>query len=339
MMKRSADEILNELNPLKSSKKYNDRWNEFMNFSNINQDNEPNEESFLTYFDNLKHQKNLASSTMWSIYSMLNHKMQMVYGQKLQKYPRLTALLKSYEANYVRKTAKVFSKEDFNRFLKDAPDEGEFVHIKAGIVIAFCGGLRCADLLSLMCEDFEFNQLTGMWINYSVSKNRGELIRNKFNVPLEYCSYLQAYDEKLADCGVGNGRVFKTFRLKKDGTGYYINQPMGIHLISKFPTKMAEFLKLKDSKLYTGHSIRRSSANVLAEAGTTTEVLQKNFNWKNQATCSKYTDRTDSAKLKISKIFGTKYDSLDENKSTETPVTKTEKSVELNNCQNVIINL
>ena len=61
---------------------------------------------------------------------MVNHKYQTLYGHKLQNFPRVTLLLKKIEAAYKRKTALVFIKEQIMRFLNDAPDDGEYVHIK-----------------------------------------------------------------------------------------------------------------------------------------------------------------------------------------------------------------
>ena len=127
---------------------------------------------------------------------MLNNKMQLLFGEKLQIHPRLTILLKSYEAGYVRKTAGQFSKEQIMSFLENAPDEDEFIHIKAAVVLSYFGGLRCADLISITCDDMEFNETTGMWVTYVVSKQKGEQIQNKFNVPLEYCKYIERYDHR-----------------------------------------------------------------------------------------------------------------------------------------------
>ena len=44
------------------------------------------------------------------------------------------------------------------KFLSDDPNDGEYMHMKAGIVIAYFGGLRCADLVALNCKDLEFNE-------------------------------------------------------------------------------------------------------------------------------------------------------------------------------------
>lgn len=207
-MKRSANEILAGVNPVKSSKRYDTTWNQFKEF--INKEDEPGEDDFIQYFDHLKQTKGYASSSIWSFYSMINHKFQMLYGKKLQKFPRITHLLKSYEVGYERISSNFFSKEQLLTFLETAPNTGEFIHIKAAVVIGYCGGLRSADLININVEDCEFNETTGVWISYTVSKQRGEKIVNKFNVPLDYCEYLEKHDNELFRCSANKGRLFKS---------------------------------------------------------------------------------------------------------------------------------
>jgi len=332
-MKRSAREILEQANPINSTKRYDYHWKQFCNFCKLSE-GKPNEEDFLQYFDFLKNERQYASSTLWSIYSMLNYKLQLLFGEKIQQYPRITLLLKSFEAGYVRKTANTFSKEQILEFLKEAPNDDEFVYMKAAVVIAWCGGLRCADLVEIVVSDCEFDETTGMWITYKVSKQKGERKSNTFNVPLELCEFLERHDNALHRSNASNGRIFKTFRKNKNGTWYYKNQPMGKHTLAKVCTKMAEFLKLENPKSYTGHSMRRSSANLIAEAGASSEVMKKHFNWKNEATCSKYVDSTKSAKLQISKMFVS-----DETLTTHLSEKGEKQNIlKFENCQNVVVN-
>ena len=228
-MKRSVDDILNEMTPLKSTEKYNKAWQQFVDYVELN-DRKPNEDDFMQFFDYLKNTKKMASSTIWSKYSMINNKYQILFGGKLQSFPRITILLKSYEAGYVRKTASIFNKSQIFNFLENAPNTGEFIHIKVAVLVCYYGGLRCADLVNINNDDFEFNEVSGMWINYNVSKQKGEVIKNKFNIPLEFCQYLENYDHALADCSASEGRLMKCFRRHQDGSGYYTKQPMGVHL-------------------------------------------------------------------------------------------------------------
>lgn len=330
-MKRSAQNIIQELRPVKSAKRYDTAWKDFIEYSKLD-DQIPSEEHFIEYFDHLRNTKQYASSTMWSVYSMLNTNFQLMSGKKLQIFPRLQILLKSYEAGYKRKTANVFTKAQIDQFLENAPDIGEFVHIKAAVVLCYFGGLRCADLVNIETDNFEFSETTGMWVTYVISKQRGESINNRFNVPLNYCQYLEKYDHELARCGKSDGRLMKTFRKNKQGDGYYTSQPMGIHLLRKMTIKVAEFLKLPDAERYTGHALRRSSANSLAEAGVSTTLMKKHFNWKSEATALKYVDNTNESKIAISKAFESTGPHNEGKNCNEA------KILNLTNCQNVVIN-
>ena len=94
MTKRSAKDIMQTLTPNKSGNRYDAAWNDFMNYLSKNE--RPVEDDYIEYFDYMKNVKKYASSSIWSYYSMLNNKHQILYGEKLQKYPRITMLLKSY---------------------------------------------------------------------------------------------------------------------------------------------------------------------------------------------------------------------------------------------------
>lgn len=334
-MKRTADSILTNLNPIKSAQRYETNWKQFLEHAKL-QDQKPEESHFIEYFDYLKNTKGLASSSLWAMYSMLNNKHQLTYGTKLQAlYPRLTLLLKRYEAGYVRKTAGVLTKEQIIEFLQNAPNEKEFVHIKAAVVVGFCGGLRCADLVSINSHDCEFNETTGLWITYSVSKQRGEQFNSKFNIPLEFCQYVETYDKALDESQASEGRMFKTFRVRKNGTCYYTKQPMGVHLLRGMTVKVATYLKLPNPERYTGHTLRRSSANALADAGVSTTQLKKHFNWRSEATALKYVENTDSTRLAISDKMRPSTSSS--SKLITSEAAPTSKVLNLSNCQNIII--
>ena len=54
-------------------------------------------------------------------------------------------------------------------------------------------------------------------------------------------------------------------------------QNIGHNTVSNIPNKVAKFLKLENPELYTGHSLRRSSAAMLAKSGR--DILSLNH-WK-----------------------------------------------------------
>ena len=169
-----------------------------------------------------------------------------------------------------------------------------------------------------------------MWITYTVSKQKGEVIKNKFNIPLDYCRFIEIYDNELSRCGVGNGRMFKTYRERKDSSWYFTKQPMGMHTLRKISFYVAEYLQLPEPEKYTGHCLRRSAANKLAEENTSSVAMKQHFNWKSENTAMKYLENTNAAKLEMSKRMGNGVTTTEE---------KTSNVYNLSNCSNVVINL
>ena len=106
MAKRRVDDILNETLPEKSKELYLKRWMDLMDFMG-EPARRPTETDYLQYFDFLKTTKNHAASSVWSIYSSLNSIHQREFNEKLQSFPRVTQLLKTYNTTYERKVASI----------------------------------------------------------------------------------------------------------------------------------------------------------------------------------------------------------------------------------------
>ena len=71
-MKRAADEIMDNINPIKSKKRYDDEWSQLITFFNLSNTDRPTEEQFIVYFNHLKNVKKYAASSIWSKYSRIN---------------------------------------------------------------------------------------------------------------------------------------------------------------------------------------------------------------------------------------------------------------------------
>lgn len=112
---------------------------------------------------------------------------------------------------------------------------------------------------------------------------------------------------------------------------------MGVHLLRGINKKVAVFLNLPKPESYTGHALRRSSANTLAEAGVSTTSLKKHFNWKNEGTALKYVENTNSAKLAISEKIGESSKFRRTTKEVQ-EACPTSKVLNVANCSNIIIN-
>ena len=101
----------------KTRPRYGKLWEEFKQFSDRDfAEKVPAEDDILKYIRFLREDRKLASSSVWTCYSMLNSVIKSKYGLSLKAYVRVTTLIKSYDTDVKRK-AKVFIKEDFDRFL------------------------------------------------------------------------------------------------------------------------------------------------------------------------------------------------------------------------------
>ena len=99
----------------KSRQAYMKSWKEFKMF-NIGHDFEedhPGEEAIIAYFNHLRLEKRMATSSIWTYYSYINSVMKRKYGWQLQSLPRITMVIKGYEEDTKHKAA-IFEEEVSN---------------------------------------------------------------------------------------------------------------------------------------------------------------------------------------------------------------------------------
>ncbi|KAJ8911009.1 hypothetical protein NQ315_011274, partial [Exocentrus adspersus] len=85
----------------------------------------------------------------------------------------------------------------------------------------------------------------------------------------------------------------------KDVKGKCTNQVIGKNTIAKIPYRIAIFLNLDDSKGYTGHSFRCTSATLLVNAGTDILTLKRHGGWRTNAVAEGYIDDCITKKCEI----------------------------------------
>ena len=287
---RSISSILADLNPKKSAAIYDKRWDAFLNFLGERQ---PDEEALLKFFDHLSKDRGYKASSLWSWYSCINAKYSIMHGQKLQSMPRLQALMKSFNAGYVRKTAKTFTRDEIYAFLALDGSTPKCMLVKAAACIGFCGGLRMCELRSLNISSLKESKI-GYIVNYTPGKIRGESTTNTFLIKRNdddqrrcMFSHVKTYLDALLKNNITEGPLFRTCLKAKFST-----LPMGHNTLAKCGIFIAEALELPHAKHYTGHCLRRSAASAAADAGATTMDMQRHMNWKNQGTALRYVDNS-----------------------------------------------
>ena len=80
-------------------------------------DSAPGEEDLINYFKFIRTERKMASCSMWVLYSHVNVVLKNRYGIKLQGFPRITTLLKSYDTD-VKQKASVFESDDIQQYIQ-----------------------------------------------------------------------------------------------------------------------------------------------------------------------------------------------------------------------------
>ncbi|KAJ8909782.1 hypothetical protein NQ315_011191 [Exocentrus adspersus] len=83
--------------------------------------------------------------------------------------------------------------------------------------------------------------------------------------------------------------------------GKCTNQVIGKGTIGRWPSKIAEYLSLKNPAAYTGHSFRRTSAILLANKGEDILGLKRHGGWKSSSTAEGYIEDSIENKIKFAK--------------------------------------
>ena len=235
----NIDLILEGTLPTESKTTYLKAWNDFIKIMNIHE--QPTEENFIKYFDFLRTEKQQKASTIWCTYSKLNSIYQRNFNQKLQIYPRLTQLLKSYNENYSRKVSKVFEKSQIYDYLSMQDDSPFHIVRRAVVSIAISGGLRSSEMRMLTFKDVI---LKGDVYEITLFKGRNKTVRKKrpcSSFLLLLLFTLTNYIKTLtAVIGEPSGAFVKGTPIKKcSGISKFVDQPMGKNMLYLFGKDVA----------------------------------------------------------------------------------------------------
>lgn len=117
----SAEGITREQVPTRSSCVYEASFRRFTTWCSEKEVSEYSEDVLLTYFLNMA--KSMRSSSLWSHYSMIKSLLKIRHNVDISKYLKLRTFLKNQSVGYSPEKTKVFTKEEFDKFFIEAPDE------------------------------------------------------------------------------------------------------------------------------------------------------------------------------------------------------------------------
>lgn len=118
-----AENVIKGLLPQKSKKKYEKTYENFITWMAKNKALKISENVLLAYFNHLNTEKGYAPPTLWSTYSILRSTLKVNKGVNIATFLLLQAFLKRQNEGYEATRAKVFTPDQINTYIKDAPDE------------------------------------------------------------------------------------------------------------------------------------------------------------------------------------------------------------------------
>lgn len=264
----------------------------FQESYNLPLDTLPEPEVFLKYFQMLRNQKHYAPKTLWQRYSMINTLVRLRWNTSLQTHASLvTYYLKQAEKEnpIPTKKAEIFTSEEMNRFLVDAPDDPKHLWLKTVMVLGIYGGLRAvSELRNLQCELVK-PVSDGYHVSFPPAKSGFVLPKEAFFlVPRSDSTpspagILELYKSRVKDW---SGQLLKNWNVKG---GKYV-QNSGPNPISKAGVEIAKWLKLPNPNSYTSHTFRRSAATFAADNGASLVDLKRHFRWKSDTVALGYLD-------------------------------------------------
>ena len=187
----------------------------------------PTETEFLDFFRDLRINKKRASSSMWTVYSMVNSVCKAKYGLNLQSFPRITTLLKSYDSD-VKKKALTFTSEDIDQFINNSALVGPYWMVrKFTVIVAFFGGLRHTEAMDLDLEKFTSSP-DGVYVVHNRAKQRSDKQSSRFLIPrgsgsMDYAALVESYLSQIKDdLGKFTGKSFVYHRENESSRSFFI---------------------------------------------------------------------------------------------------------------------
>ncbi|XP_054277440.1 uncharacterized protein LOC128996267 isoform X2 [Macrosteles quadrilineatus] len=267
--------------PEKSKRKYERCYELFSSWCESKKVTELSESVFLEYF--AEQAKVMKSSTIWSYYSMLNKTIQVEHDINISSYKTLGSYLKKLSLGYKPTKSKPLSKDEFETFIKTAPDE-IYLMKKVVLILGVAGACRPNELTKMSVDDIDDKGYI-LIIKVADSQTNKKRIFTLTDDDDFDTSYLELYRKylKLRPVDVPTSRLFLKY-----SKGVCIRQPVGVNTIGKIPTEVATFLKLPNPERYDGRCFRRTSATLSVEASRGNILQLKRLGgWKSSVAVAK----------------------------------------------------
>ena len=282
-----------------SSKTIYEKWfskyEDFLSSHNLSPSNTTSN-IFISFFKTLS--TSYAASTLWTIFSCLKCILSIRYNVDVDdtKFHETKSFLKQLSSTHLAKKSKVFTREEVETFLINAPTDIYLLH-KLVLLIGLCGALRCGELLNLQFEDIsdcEDHILITIRVSKTDKKKKGFVFVALASENSNLCP-VTLYRNYKALVANPTGKFFRQFHKKK-----FTAQHRGKNFFGNAPKEIAAFLKYPEDqcKFFTGHAFRRTSATLCADSGASLIDLKRIGRWKSDSVATGYIEESEYFKKK-----------------------------------------
>lgn len=214
---------------------------------------------------------------------MLRTNISIKHNINIENYHKLRAYLKRKSDGYKSKKSKILTAIDVNKFLNEAPDQ-DFLFMKVVLIFGISGACRKQELKNIKITDIEN---TGNTLIIKIPDTKTKIPRS-FIISGKFYGICKNYIELrnlIKDTNIQ--QFFLNFQ-----KGKVTRQVVGINKLGAVPKNIAEYLKLPNAALYTGHCFRRTSATILVDAGGDLMALKRHGGWKSSTVAENYVDES-----------------------------------------------
>lgn len=324
-LREAARNVVDNLLPDKSGRLYRECYKQFLEWQVPRGTTSVSEDTMLVYFAEMS--KKFKPSSLWAKYSMLKSTILNSRNVDIGKYKQLSTFMSKNSKGFVSNKSKILTPRDIEKFLAEAPDS-RYLATKVALILGITGACRREELKNLTVQDIEHYD---KMIVVKIPRTKNDVPR-KFTVDGDFYEIIKKY-EALRPENVKNDRFFLCLR-----NGKCTQQVIGINTFGAMPKMIAEYLGLDEPDKYTGHSFRRTSATMLADAGADLLTLKRHGGWKSDKVAMGYVEDSINNKKKIcaqicSSIDLNRPSSSKSETITKLPQSKMEDTINLNTLQ------
>lgn len=247
-----------------------------------------------------KRSKEVVPPSLFTILSFLKATIAVEYNSNIPT-DNLQAIIARKQQNYQPKQATVLTPNQIGQYLKK--DNVSLIY-KVIAVLGFCGGLRKVEMHKLKYDEVKINEETAIIkVKPTKTNKRGTfaIAKSTDTEDVDYLDILKKY---------------YNFRSKITGMSPFLlqirnnkctKQRVGAKTLGSVPSHIAMSLTLPNPELYTGHSLRRSSATALVETGADILTLKRHGRWQSDAVAERYVSESVHHQVSIAKriCYGT----------------------------------